>query len=463
MTNSSAGGLQGDAQDKNTLDIASFIDQRPISRYQLRVVLICFIVAMIDGFDVQAVAFVAPLLSKEMGFGAQGIGNLYSSGLFGLMIGALGFGALADRIGRKPVILISCLLMGIFSLLSATSGSLNELLIYRFLTGLGLGAAMPNINSLTAEYSPKRRQAFLMTLMFAGFPAGAVLGGMLSVKLIELYSWPSVFVLGGVAPILLVIVVFKALPESLRFRAARDQHDPTIGETLKMIDKDFLPRAGMTYSITEAGPTRLVKAPIVEIFHAGRASSTFALWLLYGANFLMMYSVLGWLPTIMSNAGLGVTGGIYTAVSFNLGAIIGGLTFALALDRQMGFWPISIGYILATGSTMLLGTLGSSLSWALAVVFLNGLTLMGGAFALNAITAAFYPTTIRATGLGTALAVGRLGAIFGPMLIGAAMAANLPVVQIFIILAVPGVFCAIAILWLGAKKKKMELIAASSN
>ncbi len=440
---------------RNSVDIPSFINERPISVFQVRVILLCFAVAMIDGFDTQAVAFVAPIVSSEMNFGPQGIGNLYSAGLFGLMLGALGFGSLADRIGRKPVVIISCLLMGIFSIMCAVAGTLNELLICRFLTGLGIGAAMPNINSLTAEYSPRRRQAFLMTLMFAGFPFGAVLGGLLSVQLIELYGWPSVFVLGGITPLLLAVILFKGLPESLRYRAARNAEDVSIGNDMSAIDPNWKAPPNVTYTVTEIGASKISRMPFVELFLHGRKTGTILIWLIYFANLLMMYSLLGWLPTILSEAGLGLAGGIYAAVAFNLGGIAGGLAFAWTLDRQFGYWPMSIGYLLGTGTVALVGSLGGSLTWALAVIFLSGLTLMGGAFAMNAVTAAFYPTTIRSTGLGWGLAIGRLGAIFGPMAIGAALVANRAVDEIFILVAVPGVFCAVAILLLGARLKRL--------
>lgn len=438
------------------VDIPSFIDDRPISRFQARVVLLCFAVAMVDGFDTQAVAFVAPVVSSEMGFGPQGIGNLYSAGLFGLMIGALGFGALADRVGRKPIIIVSCLLMGVFSLMCATAGSLNELLVYRFLTGLGIGAAMPNINALTAEYSPARRQAVLMTAMFAGFPFGAVIGGLISVPLIEDLGWESVFVLGGVVPLVLVAVLIKLLPESLRYRATRQSKDQSIGRDLSAMDSSWQTSTGTAFVVTEVGASKAPRTPIVELFVNGRAAGTIAIWLLYFANLLMMYSLLGWLPTVISEAGLGLAGGIYTAVAFNAGGIVGGLVFAWTLDRKLGFWPISVGYVLAAVMVALVGSLGGSLIWALAVIFWSGLTLMGGAFALNAVTADFYPTTVRSTGLGWGLAIGRLGAIFGPMAIGAALAAERTVNDIFFIVAAPGVFCAIAILWLDARSKRTK-------
>lgn len=456
MTANPTRGDDSGAASSQSIDVPSFINDRPLSGFQSRVILLCFAVAMVDGFDTQAVAFVAPIVSGEMGFGPQGVGNLYSAGLFGLMLGALGFGSLADRIGRKPVVLISCLLMGVFSILCAMSDTLNELLIFRFLTGLGIGAAMPNINALTAEYSPRRRQAFLMTLMFAGFPFGAVLGGMISVPLIELYGWPSVFVLGGVTPLLLAFVLLKALPESLRYRAAKNDSDPTISADMNTIDPTWHAPEGVRYTVTEPGGKKTSRMPIIELFLHGRASGTLLIWATYFANLLMMYSLLGWLPAILSTAGLGLAGGIYSAVAFNVGGIAGGLTFSWALDRQFGFWPISLCYLLGAGTVALVGSLGGSLTWALAVIALSGFTLMGGAFAMNAVTAAFYPTTARSTGLGWGLAIGRLGAIFGPMAIGAALAANRDVSEIFFIVAAPGVFCAVAILFIGAKSRKLR-------
>lgn len=434
-----------------TIEIGSIIDSRPISTYQWVVVGLCFCVAMVDGFDTQAAAFVAPVVREIMNIGPQGIGNLYSAGLIGLMVGALTFGALADRIGRKPVIILSCLLMGGFSLLAATANSLEQLLVYRFLTGLGLGAAMPNINALTAEYSPSGRRALLMTAMFAGFPVGAILGGLISVELIDGYGWRSVFVFGGVLPLLLTPVLYKVLPESLRYRAARNPHDPEIGKAFSLIDPSFAPRENAVFIVQEEGVAQeRSKAPIVDLFTDQRWLGTLLIWLTYFGTLLMMYSLLGWLPTVMSEAGLGVAGGIYTAVAFNFGGVVGGLFAAWLLDRQTGYWVIAVGYGLAAVAGLMIGGLGASLLWALAVIFVSGLTLMGAAFAMNAVTAVFYPTSARSTGLGWGLAIGRIGAIVGPILIGAALSAQWNVGQVFATVASPSIFCAVSIMVLGA-------------
>lgn len=431
------------------VDVGSHIDARPIGRFQWLVVALCFCVAMIDGFDTQAAAFVAPLLRDQMQVGPQGIGNLYSSGLFGLMIGALAFGAVADRVGRKPVIILACLAMGGFSLLAATARDFDMLLVYRFLTGLGLGAAMPNINALTAEYAPSSRRAVLMTVMFAGFPTGAILGGLISVELIEAFGWRSVFVFGGVVPILFVPVLFLFLPESIRYLAARGQHHARVGRLLRRLDPglgdaDKLPVAA---PVAAAGPDRLV--PVVDLFTEGRLPGTALIWLTYFGTLLMMYSLLGWLPTVMSEAGLGIAGGIYTAVAFNAGGVVGGLLAAYFLDRNSGYRILSAGYVLAALVGLMIGGLGGSLVIAITVIFLGGATLMGAAFAMNAVTAAFYPTSVRSTGLGWGLAIGRIGAIVGPLIIGAALAADWSVGRTFAAVASPSLVCAISIVLLG--------------
>ena len=433
------------------VEIGTIIDGRPFGSYQWRIVALCFVIAMLDGLDAQAAAFVAPVVRNLMDISPQGIGNLYSAGLVGLMLGALTFGAIADRVGRKPVIILSCVMMGGFSLLAATATSLDQLLLFRFLTGLGLGAAMPNITALTGEYAPQRRQAILMTVMFAGFPVGGLLGGIISVPLIAARGWPAVFVLGGVIPLLLLPLLFAALPESLRFRATRNPRDPKIGATLQKIDPGFKPTADTTYALVEAGAPAGSNMPVVDLFTAGRTPGTLLIWIVFFGNLFMMYSLLAWLPTVMAQAGLGVAGGIYTAVAFNFGGVIGGLGIAWLLDRHSGYRTLGVGFLLAAVTVVLVGSLGQSLFWALVVVFFGGLLLMGGAFAMNAVTAAFYPTQVRSTGLGWAFAAGQVGAISGPILIGTALSNHLGVGLVFGLVAIPSVGCAIGIILLGRR------------
>src|SRR3981189_2056371 len=197
------------------VDVAEFIDQQPVGGFQVRLLLTCAAVLFLDGFDTQAIGYVAPALAKEWGLTKAALGPVFSAGLFGLMIGALRFGPLADRVGRKKIIIFSTLAFGIGTLATSFVRDVNTLLVIRFLTGLGLGGAMPNAVAMTSEFSPHRRRATMVMIMFCGFSVGAALGGLLAAAMIPQFGWRSVFVVGGLAPLALVPVLASRLPESV--------------------------------------------------------------------------------------------------------------------------------------------------------------------------------------------------------------------------------------------------------
>jgi len=206
-------------KDASSLDVAAFIDAQPVGAFQVKLLLTCATVLFLDGFDTTSIGYVAPALAKEWNIGKSALGPVFSAGLFGLMIGALFFGPLADRIGRKKIIILSTLAFGVGTLITALVNDVNTLLAIRFLTGLGLGGAMPNTIALTSEFSPHRRRATMVMIMFVGFSIGAALGGLLAAALIPPFGWRSVFVVGGAAPLVLVPILILRLPESVRFLA----------------------------------------------------------------------------------------------------------------------------------------------------------------------------------------------------------------------------------------------------
>src|SRR3981081_1691587 len=215
---------------------AEFIDQQPVGGFQIRLLLPCAAVLFLDGFDTQAIGYVAPALAKEWGLTKGALGPVFSAGLFGLMIGALVFGPLADRIGRKKIIIFSTLAFGLGTLVTAFIQDVNTLLAIRFLTGLGLGGAMPNAVAMTSEYSPHRRRATMVMIMFCGFSVGAALGGLLAAALIPQFGWRSVFIVGGVAPLLLVPILALRLPESVRFLALTGSANDRVAQLVRLIN-----------------------------------------------------------------------------------------------------------------------------------------------------------------------------------------------------------------------------------
>src|SRR5712675_677133 len=249
------------------VDVAGFIDQQPVGGFQVRLLLTCAAVLFLDGFDTQAIGYVAPALAKEWGMTKGALGPVFSAGLFGLMIGALLFGPLADRVGRKKIIILSTLAFGVGALVTAFVQDVNTLLAIRFLTGLGLGGAMPNAIAMTSEFNPRRRRATMVMIMFCGFSVGAALGGLLAAAMIPQFGWRSVFVVGGLAPLALVPVLALRLPESVRFLALTGRAHERVGELLRHIATNAAFAPGTQYTVHEPGLTGI---PVLHLFKEKR-------------------------------------------------------------------------------------------------------------------------------------------------------------------------------------------------
>src|SRR5579863_8474380 len=239
------------ASNAPTIDVAEYIDAQPVGGFQIRLLLTCAAVLFLDGFDTTAIGYVAPSLAREWGLSKGALGPVFSAGLFGLMIGALVFGPLADRIGRKKIILFSTLAFGLGTLVTSLVNDVNTLLAIRFLTGLGLGGAMPNTIALTSEFSPHRRRATMVMVMFVGFSIGAALGGLLAAALIPQFGWRSVFVVGGVAPLLLVPILIWRLPESVRYLALTGRSNARVAELLALVNPKAAFDAGARFVVDE--------------------------------------------------------------------------------------------------------------------------------------------------------------------------------------------------------------------
>jgi len=346
----------------------------------IRVPILCALVAMLDGFDTQAISYVAPSIAEAWKLDVAALGPVFALGLLGLTIGAFTLSPLADRYGRRTVILISVLTFAVFALLTSRAQSLGELAVYRLLTGIGLGGAMPNIIALTDEHAPAHRRATLVTAMFCGFPLGATLGGFLSAPLIQSYGWQSVFVIGGLMPLALMPALLL-LPESMR--QASD------------------------------GTARRQRFPVLELFAEGRARRTSLVWVAFFMNLLVMYFLTNWLPSLLRLSGMPLSTAIWSTALLNLGGAAGGLVLGQLVDRFNPYVVLGAAY--AGAAVCIVAIAGSGAGPALLVfALLAGFGISGAQIGLNAVTAASYPTAIRATGIGWALGVGRVGSIVGP-------------------------------------------------
>jgi AAHS family 4-hydroxybenzoate transporter-like MFS transporter len=422
------------------VDVAQFIEQQPVGGFQIRLLLTCAAVLFLDGFDTQAIGYVAPALAKEWGLTKSALGPVFSAGLFGLMIGALVFGPLADRIGRKKIIIFSTLAFGLGTLVTAFIQDVGTLLAIRFLTGLGLGGAMPNAVAMTSEYSPHRRRATMVMIMFCGFSVGAALGGLLAAALIPQFGWRSVFVVGGVAPLLLAPILALRLPESVRFLALTGRAHERVAELLARIDPKAAFAPGTQFIVHEP---RLAGLPVLHLFRDGRTLATLLLWVVFFMSLLDLYFLSNWLPTVLNDLGASVSASAVIGSMLQVGGVVGTFALGSVIDR-FSFRALALVYLMAVFAVGAIGQLGHSVVFVTMAIFAAGFCIVGGQIAANALAATFYPTSMRATGVGWALGIGRVGSIVGPLVGGALLTMKWSTASVFIAAASAALCAALA-------------------
>lgn len=430
------------SQIATPIDVDSFIDRQPVSRFQGITIALCGCIAVLDGFDTQSIGFLAPAIAEHFAVPLRSFGPVFSAGLFGLMIGALSFGPVADRFGRRWTVIVATTVFGLFTALTARVTSIEELVVFRFLTGLGLGGAMPNLVALATEYSPKRLQSTIVAWLFAGIPIGAVLGGLLSAALLPVYGWPSVFVAGGVLPLLIVVALIVRLPESVRFLIARDRDPATIARTMQRLAPDA--HVDLTDRFTSHAPASR-GIPIGHLFTEGRATGTVLLWIPYFMNLLIIYFVVSWLPSVLKQEGLPITAGVAAITSFSVGGAIGCLATGQILSRLGAARVVLMEFCATIVVIAALALSPTSLAATLIITAILGFVVQGAQAGLNALVAGFYPTAIRSTGIGWALGIGRIGSIVGPLLGGLMLSLDWSLRTILLSGTIPALCAAVAI------------------
>jgi AAHS family 4-hydroxybenzoate transporter-like MFS transporter len=341
------------------------------------------------------------------------------------LLGALGFGAIADRLGRKPAVLLAVLLFGIATLLTPYVTNMRELMAARIVTGIGLGGALPSIISITSEYSPQRLRATLVSIMFCGFPIGAVVGGLISSRMIPAYGWTSVFYLGGVIPLLLLPLFAAFVPESVRFLAQRNP--ARLAHSL-----DQLGWADQWNG--EIGPKREERpASVRGLFAPGLAGATLLLWATLFLSLLLTYFLINWIPMLAKQSGVGIQQAVLAVTALNFGGLLGCLSVGRLADRYGRTMIISGAFLLGAVAVAALGMAGKSGGILIGVAFLSGFFSIGAQMCTVALTSTYYSTALRATGVGWSMAAGRTGAISGPVIGGALIATGLNAPILFLI------------------------------
>jgi AAHS family 4-hydroxybenzoate transporter-like MFS transporter len=430
---------------------AAVMNGAKISGLQILTLVLCFLVVAADGFDVAAAGYVAPLLKREWSLAAPQMGPIFGAGLFGLAIGSFIFGPLADRIGRRRVIVLSMLLFAIGSIACGYADSVSSLVTLRFLTGLGLGGAMPAALTLSSEFAPERNRALLVTLMFCGFTLGLAFGGGIAALLIPRFGWQGVFFFGGAVPLVLAPLVWLLLPESLRFMAGKPKYEAEARAVVRRLTG----RDDVRLEVVVPGEQAAVKTGVAAtLFNAHYRSGTLLLWLAFFCTLWVYYQVSSWLPTVITDSGIAVTEAATIGAMMPVGGTIGSLINARLMDRYNPFFVLTASYVVAALSIVLIGVAIAHPGWLYLAVFCTGLGLSGAQTGANVLVSGFYTTAARATGVSWALAVGRVGSIVGSVSGGFLLAALATKQTAFMVFAIPAVIAGGAMLITGRLYKE---------
>lgn len=434
---------------RNVMDVQQFLNQQRFSAYQWLIFALCFLIVLIDGFDTAAIGFIAPSLINEWGIDKAALGPVLSAALFGLAFGALSAGPLADRFGRKGVLTVAVAVMGGASLVAAMANNLTELTVWRFITGLGLGAAMPNAVTLMNEYCPDSKRSFITNSMFCGFPIGSAFGGFFAAWLIPNFGWRSLLVIGGVVPLLLVILMAVLLPESVRYMVIRGHADDRIRKVLSRISATasqvgrFVMHETHSSDAQDAGAG---KRGLGLVLSARYLIGTLMLWLAYFMGLVIVYGLVNWMPVLFKEAGIPPSQASIIAALFQLGGI-GAIFFGLLMDRFNANRIIALGYFLTSIAVAIIGqSLGAGLAALVVAVFVAGLIMNASQSSMQALAAAYYPTAGRATGVSWMLGIGRFGGIAGSFLVAELARRHMGLSDVFLVVAIPGLIAAVALI-----------------
>jgi AAHS family 4-hydroxybenzoate transporter-like MFS transporter len=424
------------------VDVKAWIDSRPIAPFQWGVVALCFLIITLDGYDAAVMGFVAPALIEDWGLSRAALGPILGAAMFGVAIGALVAGPLSDRFGRKRVLLGCVLLFALFSLACAAAQNPTQLALLRFLTGLGLGAVMPNCVTLVAEYMPARRRGLMITLMYSGFNVGSGLGGFVAAWLLSHYSWHSALIFGGAVPLALLPILLWRLPESAMSMVARNISGARIAATLNRMGGAFTPQTRFRLE----APLLKSGSKVSGLFRDGYARGTLALWLTYFMGLFVIYLLNGWLPTILRSGGLSLQQAAMITGLFQLGGPLGGIIVGLLMDKMQARSVIAATYLLGCLCLFTQGLMDFGAVMLSVLIFISGMCINGAQNGLQAYSPAFYQTEIRATGVSWMHGIGRSGAILSSSLGGVILALAPGQGAIFSVLAIPALLAALAIL-----------------
>lgn len=424
----------------NPQSLQSQLDAKPFARLQWQVVALCWLVNVLDGFDLLAISFAAPVISKAWQLDSQTLGIVFSSGLLGMTAGSLLLGPMADRIGRRRMILLATAALGLSTLATAGATGVGQLLLLRGMTGVAIGALLPSLNTLVAEYTPDRKRNLAISFMHLGYPMGGILGGFLASQLIPSAGWQALFVVGGIFTLATLPALLLGLPESLQYLLHKDQPKS------RAAADQIAAKLGIDLAAARMQPVSTGTTGLRDVVRGRWLAPGLALWTCFFLGNLTLYFLLNWTPTVLVEAGLPNEKAIRAGMMLNLGGGLGMLSLGY-LSARWSIYRMMCGYFILGGLfIMALGQVTQAIDLLFGLTVLAGFFSLGGLIGLYSLAARLYPDASRATGIGLALGAGRFGAILGPYTGGVLISLGWPMGRYFVLLALPMLAVA-AILW----------------
>ncbi|MDP9780675.1 MFS transporter [Pseudomonas fluorescens] len=427
-----------------TLDVAALIEGRKLSRFNYVVILVSVLITFLDGFDLLVLSHTASYIADEVGLDKIQLGEIFSIGLLGMMLGGFFFGYLGDRIGRRPTILFSTCSFGLLTLLFVMADSYESLMVLRFFNGFALGAMLPLCWALNIEFVPKRYRSTVVTVIMVGFSLGSAMAGPLTVWLAPHIGWQGVFVFGGVVTLFAWLLLWFTLPESVRFLASKRKAPEKIAAILKRMDPQLDVRPTDQFVLLDEPDIGRQAFRVSQLFIGRLKWITPMIWLGYSASSMAMYFLASWSPLVYQYAGFDRATASWVSSIASFSGAMAGLAMMRFVDTR-GPYMVMIYPLLALPFLLVLGITGMQGTAFLMLSLVGGVFVKGSHYGILSIAGIFYPSAIRANGAGWATSIAKIGSILGPLLGAYVLNSGLPVVKSFLVLAIcPAVLAACA-------------------
>lgn len=439
--------------ENRSVDVQRLIDDSPVSGMQKRALALCLAFGIVDGFDSLITGFVVPAIARDWGVSVASLTPVTLAAVIGTIFGAIILAPMADRFGRRPVIFVGAIVFGGFTLAAAFAPNIEVLVALRLAAGLGLGAVPATLIAYGTEMSPTRLRGRMVTMIGAGLAAGGFFGGFAAGFLIPAFGWRSLFVVGGVAALVLLVVAVKFLPETVQFSAAHGRSEQVVSKLAKIAPTFSVP-TDASFVIERKATDR---SPFRSLFDNGRAAMTVVLWVLYTFQFLGSFFIFSWLPSVLTNAGIVETTALLATSACTLGGMIGGLLLGATVDKVTDRFKILTFSYVVGGIAIVTSAFSTGAVGALFVaLFFAGFGMIGTGVCMNSVAAGLYPSRIRTTGVGWFSGFGRVGSVLGPAIGGLLLALGLSSKTIFIVSVVPAVVCAICVVALSVLVRRVR-------